>query len=283
VSHLAGINLDGRLPDSTYDIVVGNKVELALGETIEIFHGHGMLAVKEGHSGHKFTVVGRLPYLGTPWDKSIISTVESIWRIHGLPDGHEPNKRKLNLIGPPFEAKYLPNITALIVKPSSISSAYKIRNRYQTESTMAFFPAEVLVQLYAYLGNIMVIINANLIATQLIVVLAISSGVSLLLRQFKQKFAIFRTLGASKTYIFSVIWTFTFILMFIGSVFGLMLGHALANALALHLESKQGISIEVLITNHEYMFAFITILGGLFSVIIPAIKIYKDDIISNLK
>ena len=190
IEYLAAGEMVGNLPTSTYDIVIGNKVSLSLGEVIEIAHGHGIFAASEGHSGHKFKVVGRLPYLGTPWDNSVISTVESIWRIHGLPDGHHPDKRSLNLVGPPFEAEYLPDVTALVVKPSSISAAYKIRNRYQTQSTMAFFPAEVLVELYAYLGNIMVVISSNLVATQFIVVMAISSGVFLLLQQFRKKFAV---------------------------------------------------------------------------------------------
>lgn len=283
IQHLANGDIDGSVPVSTYDIVIGNKVDLSLGEIIEITHGHGVFVVGEAHSGHKFQVVGRLPYLGTPWDKSIISTVESVWRIHGLPDGHHPDKRSLNLVGPPFDAEYLPDVTALVVKPSSISSAYKIRSRYQTQSTMAFFPAEVLVELYAYLGNIMVVIGSNLVATQFIVVLAISSGIFLLVQQFRKKFAVFRALGASKKYIFSVIWYYTFILICTGGILGLVVGYILAQALAKYFELKEGVSIESTISSNEYFFAAMTMLIGLLAVIVPACKVYKDDIIENLK
>jgi len=40
------------------------------------------------HDGVRYTVVGRLPRLGTPWDHAILVPIESVWETHGLGNGH---------------------------------------------------------------------------------------------------------------------------------------------------------------------------------------------------
>ncbi len=82
--------------------------------------------------------------------------------MHGPASEHRPEDSH---IGPPYQADLLPGVPAVVVHPDSLSTAYGLRGKYRTAQTMAFFPAEVLVELYALLGDARAIISAMAIAT----------------------------------------------------------------------------------------------------------------------
>jgi len=283
VAHLTYNQIEGRLFNKIHEVVIGTGVPLSIGRHFTPHHGHGFLVDEEGHEGHRLEVVGRFDYTGTPWDRAIVTSVENIWNIHGMPNGHNPEGPSPKQIGPPYNTDFLPGVPAVIIKPSSISAAYGLRNRYQTDETMAFFPAEVLVKLYQYLGDITTIINAISIVTQLLVILAIITGLIILMQLFRKQFAIFRALGATKNYVFFVIWTYAFVLIFIGSLIGLLLGYTIASGVSMYLVKETGIYLETTIGNQEILLVIITIIAGLGIATIPAINLYRLPVIENLK
>ena len=72
---------------------------------------------------------------------------------------------------------------------------------------MAFFPAEVLVELYELLGDIRSVMSALAIATEVLLVASRSSpGILILMRLYRHRFAVLRALGASRFYVFAVAW-----------------------------------------------------------------------------
>ncbi len=77
--------------------------------------------------------------------------MESVWEIHGLGNGHAGDEAPL---GPPFEAKTVPGVPAIVVKPRSVADAYVLRSEFRKGGTMALFPAEVLVSVYRTLGDV---------------------------------------------------------------------------------------------------------------------------------
>ena len=101
-------------------------------------------------------------------------------------------------IGPPFDLASMPGIPAAVVKPRSLIEAYGLRNTWRTTETTAFFPAEVLVQLYELLGDVRVVMSALAVATELLLVAAILAGILILMRLYRQRFAVLRALGASR-------------------------------------------------------------------------------------
>jgi putative ABC transport system permease protein len=88
---------------------------------------------------HNFdiTIVGRVSPTGTPWDRAIMIPIEAVWAIHDDEHGRDTKR-----------------VPAIVVKPRSVTDAYQLRARYRGQNTVAAFPAEVLVPLYALLGNV---------------------------------------------------------------------------------------------------------------------------------
>ena len=107
---------------------------------------------------------------------------------------------------------------------------------------MAFFPAEVLVQLYELLGDVRVVMSALAVATELLLVAAILAGILILMRLYRQRFAVLRALGASRAYIFAVVWTFSFALIAAGSLLGLAIGAGTDGHRVGHLRARRAAS-----------------------------------------
>ena len=119
--------------------------------------------------------------------------------MHGLPDGHggphdQPGAGS-SPIGPPFDLATMPGIPAAVLKPRTVAEAYGLRNTWRTAETTAFFPAEVLVQLYELLGDARLVMGSLALATELLLVIAILSGILILMRLYRQSFAVLRALA----------------------------------------------------------------------------------------
>jgi putative ABC transport system permease protein len=169
VEHLAGGALaEGRSFRVLDEVVVGAGVDLPMGATFSPVHGTVSVPGAEEHSGFSYRVVGRLPRLGNPWDRAIVSPIEAVWWVHSLPVGHALDQARLYPagadgepdwsaipLGPPWDAAELPGVPAIVVEPSSFAAGYQLRQKYRSrEDAMAVFPAEVLVQLYGLLGDV---------------------------------------------------------------------------------------------------------------------------------
>src|SRR5262249_494120 len=85
---------DGRPFSAMGEVVVGADVPLRLGDTFAPAHGvpaPGQYlddADEHAHEGLTYVVVGRRPWLGSPWDRAILTSVEAVWAAHSLPTGH---------------------------------------------------------------------------------------------------------------------------------------------------------------------------------------------------
>ncbi len=234
------------------------------------------------------TVVGRLPPTGSPWDKAVLVPIEFVWQVHGLGTGHGPAPEHAGEsagdnrdgaegdehehaaveadvpIGPPFDLEALPGIPAAVVKPRTLAEAYGLRNTWRTTETTAFFPAEVLVQLYELIGDVRVVMSALAVATQTLLVAAILAGILILMRLYTQRFAVLRALGAPRLYIFAVVWTFSFALIAGGAALGLLVAAALAGSVSSIFEHASGIAMTAAIGAPEFALAAgIAVVGAL--------------------
>ncbi|MCB8829228.1 ABC transporter substrate-binding protein, partial [Escherichia coli] len=66
-----------------------------------------------------------------------------------------------------------PGVPAILVKPKTVTDAYRLRQEYRTGATLGVFPAEVLTRLYATLGDARSLLLAIALGTQAIVIAAI--------------------------------------------------------------------------------------------------------------
>ena len=222
VEHLAAGRLEGRMFSHVDEAVVGAASPFAIGDTFQATHGHGVEAETGDYHPQELKVVGRLPPTGSPWDRAILMPIEHVWQVHGLANGHggaagerarcggrargrirrgacrrghEHAELRDVAIGPPFDLASMPGIPAAVVKPRTLIEAYGLRNSWRTTETTAFFPAEVLVQLYELLGDVRVVMSALAVATELLLVAAILAGILILMGLYRQRFAV---LGARR-------------------------------------------------------------------------------------
>jgi putative ABC transport system permease protein len=280
---------EGRLFEREAEAVVGADVRLAIGERITPAHGidphatPGIAAEGESahhHEGIEYAVVGRLPRLGSPWDRAILVPIETVWETHSLGNGHLADEAPL---GPIFDAKTIPGVPAIVVKPNAVADAYRLRARYRQGGTMALFPAEILVGLYATLGDVKAglvlasALNNVLIFIATILLLLAVSGLR------RRRYAILRALGAPRLYILATVWLGAAALLAGGCAAGLGLGWLATWALTGTVEARTGLHVAAAIGWSDL--AFVVALIGIGSVLalVPAIASYCSPIASALR
>jgi putative ABC transport system permease protein len=280
---------EGRMFRSMWEVVAGANVKkLNIGDK---FHPvHGLVVAEAGleteHGGIEYTVVGRMPPLGSPWDQALVTTVEAIWVVHALPTGHEPaadGSPDPDNIGPPWLAGETPGVPAIVVKPASVRDAYVLRQKYRRGGTMALFPAEVLIEMYARLGDARDLLAMISVATQALVIGAILLAVFASLALRRRQLAVLRALGASRTYVFATIWVHVSVMIAVGATFGLGLGWFAALVLSWVFEERTGVALPVSITLQEVGLAGALILIGFVLAAIPGLMSYRQSVSTALQ
>jgi putative ABC transport system permease protein len=281
VMHLSGDKMaEGRNFETIYEAVIGASSDLHVGDTFHATHGTGEGEEAEQHQ-QTITVVGRMAPTGTPWDRAVLTPIELTWVIHDLGTGH--GDAPVEKVGPPFDLASVPGIPAAVVKPVTLAAAYGLRSQYRTRETMAFFPAEVLVQLYDLVGDVRIVMSALAIATEVLLVAAILAGILMLMRLYRQRFAVLRALGASRTYVLAVAWTFSFGLIAIGSLLGLGVAAALIGIVSGIFSEASGIAMTTSIGWPEIGLA-LTLTGiGAVLALLPAALLYRRPVVEALR
>ncbi len=278
VERLAGPLAEGRIFRNRSEVVIGAVSPFRIGDRMRPVHGHG--AAAEGPHAAELTVVGRMARTGTPWDAAIVAPVEHNWAVHGLPTGHPPDSEA---IGPPYDPSRLPGVPAVVVVPDSVPSAYGLRNAYRTAETTAFFPAEVLVQLYAILGDVRSVMDTLAIATQVLVIAAILAGLMAVTEIQRERFAVLRALGAPRSYIFAVVWVAVTAMVTAGAAAGLAVGWAAAAVLSRFIARETGIAMTASIGSGEIGLALLLVAVGGAVAMIPATLVLRQPVAESLR
>lgn len=311
---------EGRIFAAEAEAVIGADVKLALGDEIQPAHAtaghtHALGEEDDEEKAHKhadahYHVVGRLPRFGSPWDRAILIPVESVWETHGLGNGHgaahehehsadaapvaalagaqiaavgaaaaEPEAR----IGPPFAATGVPGVPAVVVKPKQVFQAYQLRSDYRKDGKLAVFPAEVLVSLYATVGDIRDILVIASALNNVLVFLAIVMLLVTLTGLRRRRYAILRALGASRLYVALVVWLGAAALLAAGAVAGLGLGWLGAEAVARLIGTRTGLALAVNLGAGEVKLALAMAGLGSLVALLPAIATWRRPVVDALR
>lgn len=262
---------EGRVFTAMREVVVGSAVPLRLGESFASTHGHDRNE-EAVHGGFTYVIVGRMPPLGSPWDRAILAPVEALWRVHARPTGHAPGVER---IGPPWDAAGDTGASVIVVKPRSVGDAYRLRSKYREGETMAIFPAEVLVELYGLLGDARSLLSAFALLTQGLVIAAVLLAVFAVEAQRRRQLGILRALGASRAYVFSVVWLHVTVLVAAGALLGLLLGWLGAWGLSRALATRTGLALPVAIERPELLLTASSIVVGALFAALPAWRCYR--------
>ena len=125
--------------------------------------------------------------------------------------------------------------------------------------------------------------SALAVATQVLLVAAILAGILILMHLYRQRFAILRALGASRLYVFTLVWSFSFGLIAAGSVLGLLVATALSGIVSGVFEAASGIALDAQIGRTELALAATIAAAGALSALIPAALLYRQPVVDALR
>ena len=305
--------LAGRVFSYRTEAVAGALSGFSPGETFSPTHSAAGLS--HGHR-ETFTVVGILPETGTPWDRAVLIPIESLWAMHGplkttpekvqalelnSPDAkntrksadkslhadshhdHEDEAIESWLTWSDEDFKKLPGASALVVKPTNMAGAYRIRQHLLKSSAedpaggivniMAVFTGEALLELLAVFSTAAAALKAfagSSAATSLAA--ALLTGF-VLARLREKDLRLLRTMGAPRSYVFSAVWSAIALAVTLAAVIAWALGTLFSLAAGRIIEAQSGVAMHLQPGLAEVgLLAAAAAAGALFAVI-PAVVI----------
>lgn len=177
----------------------------------------------------------------------------------------------------------MPGLPAIVLSPESVAAAYGLRARYRGAESMAFFPAETLVELYEVMGGITRVMAAMTFATQALVVAAILAGLMAVLDVQRQSFAVLRAIGAPASYVLLTVWVYVGGMIVAGAVIGLPLGWAGSAVLSALISGHTGIAMTAHLGLRELAMAGSLIGLGLVLSLLPALRMYRMSVVEALR
>ncbi len=267
---------------------VAKALNLKLGD--EIASDHGLAEGGGAHDELPFQVVGILKQTGSVIDNLIVTSVQSVWHVHGHDEEHEHEEGGdlhesilLEKLGLSVTNEQLSeeDITALFIKYRSPMAAVQLpRIVNGTSNLQAASPPYETARLFNIIGVGVEVVN--ILGIVIIILSAVSVFIALInsLKERKYELAIMRSMGAGRAKIFVMILIEGFILTIIGSLFGFVLAHGGFGILGSSIDQIQT-SASFVVTEEYYVFGG-SLIVGIFASLIPAILAYKADISETL-
>lgn len=278
--------------------VIGASVALRIGDTIKPMHGN---AEEGGHTHTElaYTVAGRLKPSGTAWDRAILVPIQAVWHIHGMGEDHEHEEAEADHDADPAHHEdhddhehpaahadaaiveswgdHTPGLPAVLVKPKTFADAYKLRQDYRKETTLAVFPGEVLTSLYATLGDAKQVLLAVAFGSQTLVAAALLLVTVLHVNQRRRQIGALRALGAPRSALFGIVWTELFGLLALGVAAGIAIGYAAARLIAGRLVVESGIAMPVVFERGDFWLVGILLGAACLLAAVPGLLAYRQS------
>ena len=255
----------------------------------------------QGHDHAPFETVGILAPSGTVLDRLILTSVESVWDVHGIEHdeaGHDHDEEHAwhdhdhDADSAPHDEHHEdaampgmePEITALLVRYRNASAAMRLPSQINRQSALqAAAPAAEAARLLGLFGSI--IEGARLFGW----LLALSAGLSLFValwnatRAREGDLALLRVMGARPSTVFGTILIEGLLIAAIGALGGIAVAHgliALASASFPTLDELGLSAMRFLPGEGGILVAALAI--GLVAALIPAIRIFRVDLATTL-
>jgi len=260
----------GRFWKNDFEVVIGSEVaEIKKLKVGDVFNGsHGLSSDEDVHDGNQNTITGILEPTGNSTDNLVLTSVESIWKMHGIETGHD-------------EAEYQSRkeITSLLIQYRSRMSVVLFPMMVNKSTSMqAASPAKESARLFSLIG--VGVQTAGWFAIIVMLISAISIFVTLYnaLKERMYDLAIMRVMGASRLNIFTIIMLEGIILTTIGAVIGVFLGHVCLHLIGCFQDAPQArLSGFYLVPEELYLVAG-AFLIGIVAAVLPAIQASRADI-----
>lgn len=281
---------DGKMFENDGEVVIGSTVAKATGLKIgDTFSGmHGLTS--EGGLGHnhdnfKYTVVGILDTTKAPSDTVLYTTIESLWKVHGLHHDEDEHSEKVVTAGHGTQEDTDDLITALLVKTTSLANQIVVSNELnENDDVQAINPATTLRKLLVTLstGEIIVTLVAY-VSIFLSVIVLFTTMLSASIERRKD-ISILRALGANRKIVFLTILLETLVIAIIGAILGFVFSHIAIGIVGNYTAETYGLNISGFVVQPaEYLVLLGAVILSVLAGIIPAIMVYKTDATRYLK
>lgn len=274
----------GQLFARSSEVVIGAGVAAATGAGLgQRFVGsHGLGEEGEGHDEAPFEVVGILAPTRTVADRLIVTPLESVWDVHGLPHtgragGDHHHTRDA-------DPEVQPEITAVLVQYRNPAAAVHLPPMINRQTSMqAASPAREGARL---IGLFAAAIDAIGVFAWL---LAATGGLAIFVTLYNAiqartaDLALLRVMGAGQWQVFAVVMFEGLIVAVLGSVAGIALAHGLlwGADLLYPAVAEAGISATRFYLDELLILAAVAAIG-LVAALLPASGVYRGSLMPIL-
>lgn len=270
--------IQGKMFEKNMEVVLGagiaQKLKLKTGDT---FYGtHGEAKEGEKHEEFNYKVVGVASATGKVIDNLVLSNIESVWQMHENHDGgnelhaHEEEPKEITSVLLKFRNKM-----AIMTWPRMIAQNTKMQ---------AVSPAIEINRLFTLFG--VGLKTLEYLAYGIMLISGVSIFIALYnrLKERKYEFALLRLQGASRIQMFILILLESMFLCVLGFCFGTIIGRFALEMLSNASEDdfKIGFNPFEVIWEKEGLLLIVTLLLGVISALLPAIKAYTMNISKTL-
>ena len=283
VSLYGGRTSEGRLWEKPYEAVLGAEVaaqgRLKIGD--KIVGSHGIVEAGEKHENSPYTIVGLLAPSGSVLDRLVLTSVESVWEIHGQ-GPHEEDEDEKDDGSAARKPRHLQpqELTALLIQYASPMAAAILPRQINSQSALqAASPAFESARLLNLVGVGVQAIQAFALILILCAALSVFIALYNALRERSYDLAVMRSLGASRSKLLAAILIEGLILAAGGVVLGLVIGHGLTEGLGAWLHASQRVHVTGwTVVPGEFALVAAALAVGLLSALLPAVMAYRTDI-----
>jgi putative ABC transport system permease protein len=284
----------GRPFGGIFEAVVGAQVARQLGyvpgQSIVLAHGAGDSGeggLMREHGDKPFTVAGVLAPTGTPVDRAVLVSLESIEAIHLDWQGGAPMPGMS--IPPAFVSKFdlsPKSVTAALVGLKSRAAVFKVQrqiNEYRGEPLLAVLPGVTLDELWRVVGvaeQVLLAISAFVVAVGLAGLVAV---VVASLGERRRELAILRALGAGPWELFALLALESLLLTVAGCVLGLGLVYGLAALAGGWAQGQFGLTLSLAPpTPREWQLLAGVVGAGLVASLVPGWQAYRRSLADGM-
>jgi putative ABC transport system permease protein len=238
---------------------------LGLGATFAGAHGMGGDAGEgESHDEAPYEVVGVLAPTGTVIDRLVLTSVESVWVVHGTENEKDADQE----------------ITALLIRYATpIAAAMLPRQVNANPYLQAGSPAYESARLFRMIGVGIEVLRAFGVVLMLAAGLSVFIALTNALQERRYDLAVMRMLGAGRGKLFGLLVLEGLLLALLGAALGLALGHAATGLIGTLMEAQKQPPLTGLIwLNEEWWIAGGALAVGLAAALVPAWRAGRADV-----
>lgn len=268
--------------EAVFGSFAAKETGVKVGDVIQPYHG--LIFDENSKHNDDYTVVGILESTNSPSDRVVWIPIEGIYRMQGhVLRGTGENYTATEGKVIPDEAKEVSAVMLKLRSPQAGMNLDQLINKQGKAATLAFPIGRSMAELFAKLGWLNRVLE--LVAYMVVIVAAFSILASIYnsINERRREFAILRTLGATKTTVFSVIITEASLIALIGSLVGFAVFAAIMFVTAYIVREQTGVVLNIFQFDKIFVITPILMtLAGAAAGLLPAFKAYSTDVAENL-